>query len=92
MSKPIHVSFQTNIDFYHNKRYPEWLEFRPQLGDKVPFADQDRNFQRYPCLEIISIEYTVGRFGEVLGFICELWFNKNIDPELRSKILNHERL
>jgi hypothetical protein len=83
------VLFTTNIDAYSDKNYPDSLPFRPMIGDKVPFRGQEE-YGRLPLLTITSISYMLGHHGEVIGFKCNLYFGKEIHPEIAGKILNHE--
>lgn len=88
------VRFSTNIDFYRGREFPRSLPFRPQVGDRVPFVGQQNDpiFGRYPILAVTSVEYRIDGRGEFDCFDCELWFDKNTHPDIRGKILNHERL
>lgn len=83
------VSFETNIDAYSHRTYPTVLKFRPMVGDAVPFAGQD-HFKGLPLLTITSIAYVFNKHGEFAGFKCNLYFSKNVHPEIARKILNHE--
>ena len=86
------IHFETAIDFYSAKSYPTRLEFRPQLGDRVPFAGQIKHFYRYPVLEIKKIEYVLHNDGDVGRLDCILGFPTNADEETCKRIINHEDL
>ena len=88
----IRVSFETNIDFYHDREYPKYLPFRPMIGDLVPFIGQEKHFLKYPFLEITNIAYRVNELGKIDLLFCNLWFNENTHSDIRHKILNHESL
>lgn len=80
------VKFQTNIDAYSYRPFPNRLLFRPMLGDRVPFKEQNKLFPSAPILTITNIEYNY----DINGFICYLDFDKNTHSEIRQSILNHE--
>ena len=88
------VEFNTNIDFYHDKFFPEKLPFRPMVGDKVPFYEQDKLFPEYPYLEIQSIRYFTFTHdvNQFVAFVCYLGFSKNTHESICNKILNHQPL
>ena len=88
----MHIIFESNIDFYRDKYFPKQIDFRPNVGDQVPFEDQEREFRKYPILEITNVKYIVDSRGNVIGFHCWLYFNKNAHKDICEKILNHQDL
>lgn len=86
------VIFETNIDFYHHRKFPTVLNFRPQLGDRVPFEEQEKYYPKYPILEITNIQYYADPYNQILGFVCYLDFSKHTHPDTCKQILNHKDL
>lgn len=82
----ISVRFHTAIDAYQTKRFPARLQFRPLVGDRVPFAGQSDS--RLPVLTISKVSYLVNTDGSFQGFDCYLDM-VDVHPELAHKVLTH---
>jgi len=83
--------FKTNIDAYRRflTLYPNYLPFRPELKDEVPFLKQEIMGSVLPVLTIINIKYNFDEMGNVY-FVCELHFSESTPSSIKLDVLNHK--